>query len=145
MADHTHDEHLAETDSDETISAGLNRLASVAERIEARLRPVEHRSLWNVVGTVAIIVLVVVASFQAKSNGELTEQVRDCIDPSGQCYRDSRSRTGEVERRILADQARRSEQLLSAVCAHIAEQGQTLPGECRSLAETITPGTTAPR
>lgn len=129
---------------DETIAQSFARLSRSAEILAERVAPVERRSkaqTWltgvAIVAIVGVLLqglqthdLVETAGAQARTNATLSTQIRDCIDPTGKCFADSRSRTGEIERRILADQARRAEEQLEVVCDLFDSHGQERPAAC---------------
>lgn len=129
---------------DEAISVSLNRLAVAAEDLAARQRPVEQRSKLNTWGLALVLALALAivgvglqnretahrVEDQARTNSELTNQVKDCIDPAGKCYRESRSRSGDVERRVLEDQAVKARVQLEAVCDLFDTHGSPRPSEC---------------
>jgi hypothetical protein len=131
-------------DENEAISVNLARLATAAEELAIRQRPVEQRSKLNtwalalvVVMAAAIVVMGLqnrqiaqAAADQAFTNATLTAQIKDCLDPSGQCYKDSRARSGDVERRVLADQAEKARTQLEAVCDLYDTHGAARPVEC---------------
>jgi hypothetical protein len=130
--------NLVEGDPDEEpVEVSMARIARSSERLADRLAPVENRSKWQTIGLVLVLVVALVAGVVGlenrrltRSTEELTAQIKDCIDPTGECYRESRSRTGEVERRILADQAARSAEELEAVCDLFDGHGMTRPVQC---------------
>lgn len=131
-------------DVDGEIAVELGRLADSAEALARQLTPVERRTAvqtWALAGLVALVIVVAIlaaqnrtvaneAGDQARVNRDISAQIRDCLDPSGQCYKDSRSRTGEVEKRILTDQQTRSATALEVVCDLFDAQGLRRPEAC---------------
>jgi hypothetical protein len=121
----------------ESLEVSMAKIARSSERLANRLAPVETRSKWQTIGLALVLVVALAAGLVAlenrkltRSTSELSGQIKDCIDPSGQCYKDSRSRTGDVERRILADQAARSAEQLETVCDLFDGHGLTRPAVC---------------
>lgn len=113
------------------------------------VQTIRRRSGWQLVAALALVAACAGLGLLAWGNRNLTiavtEQnaiIGDCINPAGRCYQDSRSRTGEVEKRILTDQANRSNGILAAVCSFIDQHGLDLPVECGPV---IPPGGTTPR
>lgn len=131
-------------DEDAAISVNLGRLATAAEVLAARQGPVETRSKVLTYAAAAILVVALGATWvgvqnrglaqtageQARTNATLTAQIKDCLDPSGQCYRDSRARSGDVERRVLADQAEKAATQLEVVCDLFDTHRVPRPEQC---------------
>ena len=128
----------------EPLEVSMAKIARSSERLAHRLAPVERRSLLQTIGLAIVIVVALsagvialqnrhiaqAAADAADTNATLTQQIKDCLDPSGQCYKDSRARTGDVERRILADQAARSAEQLESVCDLFEVHKASRPAQC---------------
>lgn len=127
----------ADEDTDVSISASLARVAVEMHRLtkqlaknEPKINTIERRSFWSIFVS-AFLVLGVVLLFATTVMGfTVVSYIRDCTDPAGQCYRDSRARTTEVEARILKAQKDEAERTLGAVCAVFDGHNMDRPADC---------------
>lgn len=118
------------------LTCAMTKVADGLQRTTPTLETVDRRSRlqsWTIGALLLATLGVGAVGWTAKGIGD---QIKSCIDPAGDCYRESRSRTGEVEGRIVSDQAARSERNLRAVCAVFVEHRLPSPVECTSTTTT---------
>lgn len=140
MADdprHAEAELAGLSDDDLSIATQLARVAAAMIDLTAELREsqprmkrIDRRSFWQVLTSIVGVLLVALLLSLVIGGYQVVAVIKDCTDPAGQCYRESRSRTGEVEARIMKAQADAMDRNLKAVCAVFVEHRLAKPPEC---------------
>lgn len=116
----------------------MTRLADTLDRVDRR-----SRSQTILMGLMAAV--LVLSGVVAFSTRQVAATVEDCIHPGGQCYQESRTRTGEVQRAIVDAQHADLTRNLTVVCSIIAQHGDMqIPRECADVAGSL-PTTTRQR
>lgn len=101
-------------------------LAASRPKVETIGRRQRMQLLLSVL-LVGVMVATIVVAFNTRS---VSAAIQDCIDPQGQCYQDSRSRTVEVQRTIIQAQHDDIENVRETLCAFIREHQLELPPKC---------------
>jgi hypothetical protein len=114
-----------------------NRLADELALNRPNIDVLKRRAWWQNVGLAAVILAVLGLAALTISNRALassvqeqTHVIRDCIDPAGQCYRDQRTRTGEIQRSIIEAQRADSQRGQVTTCGLYDALKVRRPPEC---------------
>lgn len=124
-------------DDDTTIAEQLARVAVAMHelteqlgRSEPKINRIERRSFWSILMSVALVLAVVLLLATTVFGFAVVSYIRDCTDPAGSCYQESRARTAGVEQRVLSAQKADAERTLRAVCAEFDAHHYVKPPEC---------------
>lgn len=122
-------------------AAAMTKLANELRADRPKVRDIDRRSRRQDVIMVLVAIMAVASGVIALGNRSIGAAIQDCIDPTGQCYRDSRSRTSDVQRAVIEQQHGDAVKTLSAVCSFIEQHSLTMPPECASVVPAGTPTT----
>lgn len=137
MADLNRPDELVVGDDDVSIAeqlarvaVAMNELTSALAQSQPKINRIERRSFWSILMSVALVVSVVLLTISTVLSYSVVSYIRDCTDPAGACYQESRARTAGVEQRVMAAQKADSDKTLGALCALIEEHKLGRPPEC---------------
>lgn len=124
------DDDVSIAESLARVAVAMHDLTDQLARNEPKINRIERRSFWSILMSLALVLAVVLLMISTVMNYTIVSYIRDCTDPSGQCYIESRARTAGVEQRVLSAQRADSDKTLRAVCAVFDEHDLTKPPEC---------------
>jgi hypothetical protein len=116
-----------------SVSRSMSAFAEQLARTQPAVDKIERRSWWQIIGLSVLSMLTIAVVLLALNTRSLTGVVQDCIDPTGQCYQQSRARTGEIQRSIVDAQHQDMLRNLGAVCSIIVQHGLAVPPECAAV------------
>lgn len=129
-----------ESDGLHEAAEAMALLAAELRADRPKVRDIDRRSRRQDVVLVLVGVMAALSGIVAFGNWQLSNTIKDCIDPTGHCYTESRARTSEVQKAIVAGQHEDAARIMNTVCVFISEHRLDPPPECDSV-----PAPPAPR